>query len=257
MVWTTVFGARQPPPAGFGHNLVAENAHLHALLDEAAICTKRMEARASVIEGENAAALHLQRVLNEEMHHRATNSLAVIRAIASQTLKTAGSLVLAQAALEGRLAALSRAQDILIASNWSSARLADVVSIAIAPFDDLNHPRITLDIGMLEVNSTAVLPLTLSLNELCTNATKYGALSDGVGRVALSMIRAHGEGVVLTWTERDGPLVLHPSRTSFGTKLLTTLALQMNGTAQLSYEPSGFVYELRASLESRPVATLY
>jgi hypothetical protein len=43
--------------------------------------------------------------------------------------------------------------------------------------------RFVVPFEPIEIGPAAVLPLTLSLNELCTNAVKYGALSNPTGRV--------------------------------------------------------------------------
>lgn len=62
----------------------------------------------------------------------------------------------------------------------------------------------------------------MSLNELCTNATKYGALSNATGRIDItSRVDEIAQLFELTWTEKGGPAVKEPTRRSFGTRLIS------------------------------------
>ena len=100
----------------------------------------------------------------------------------------------------------------------------------------------------------AVLPLTMSINELCTNAVKYGALSNSTGRIDITWIvddEAHR--LKLTWAESGGPVVREPTRRGFGTRLINRLADQLHGNARLRYEPGGVVYELDVPLAALQV----
>ena len=89
----------------------------------------------------------------------------------------------------------------------------------------------------------------MTLNELCTNAVKYGALSNTAGRIGItSTIDEIAQRFRLTWTETGGPAVQEPPRRSFGTRLINSLAEQLQGNVRLRYEPTGVVYELDISL---------
>jgi two-component sensor histidine kinase len=89
----------------------------------------------------------------------------------------------------------------------------------------------------------------MSLNELCTNAVKYGALSVPAGKIAISVaIDKEKQRFKLGWTETDGPTVQEPKRRSFGTRLIDRLATQLHGEARLRYEPQGVHYELDVPL---------
>ena len=96
----------------------------------------------------------------------------------------------------------------------------------------------------------------MTLNELCTNTTKFGALSTPQGRIEIEWsIDAVKKHLVLTWAEKDGPPVNAPTRRSFGTRLIETLGKQLNGGVHLDYEGKGFVYVLDVPLSSlQPLA---
>jgi two-component sensor histidine kinase len=229
--------------------LEAENAGLRDLLTQAGVDAARILAQAGIDATENEAAKKLQRLLLEELHHRVKNTLATVIAITSQSLRTADTLEDGRLAVESRLVALGRAHDLLLQANWTGAKLIDVIDAAIKPFDDSDVRRFVVQDTPIEVGAGAVLPLTMSLNELSTNAVKYGALSNATGRIAItSEFDDKALRLKLTWTESGGPSVREPTRRSFGTRLINRLADQLHGDVQLRYEPKGVVYELDVPL---------
>ncbi|MFZ3226920.1 MAG: sensor histidine kinase, partial [Xanthobacteraceae bacterium] len=88
-----------------------------------------------------------------------------------------------------------------------------------------------------------VLPLAMVLNELCTNAVKYGALSNATGRVEITSTIDDSQKLFrLKWAESGGPTVAIPTRRSFGSRLIEhSFVRQLQGEAQLTFEPSGVV----------------
>jgi PAS domain S-box-containing protein len=229
--------------------LEAENVGLHDLLTQAGIDAARLLAQAGIDATENEAAKRLQRLLLEELIHRVKNTLATVIGITSQSLRTAENLEQGRLAVESRLVALGRAHDLLLRANWASAKLTDVIRAAIEPFDSHDVRRFVVQDTSIEIGPGAVLPLTMSLNELCTNAVKYGALSNATGRIDItSTVDEKAQLFKLTWTEKGGPAVQEPTRRSFGTRLIAGLADQLHGDVRLRYEPEGVVYELDISL---------
>ena len=149
------------------------------------------------------AAKRFQDLLLQELHHRVKNMLATVIAITSQSLRTAQNLEEGRLAVESRLVALGRAHDLLLESNRAGAKLSDVIHDAIEPFDSHDVRRFVVQDTHIEIASEAVLPLTMSLNELCTNAVKYGALSNATGRIDItSTVDDKALRLKLTWTER-------------------------------------------------------
>lgn len=225
--------------------LAAENAGLRTLLAQAGIDAERLLAEAGIRSIEDDAARRLQQLLLEELHHRVKNTLATVMAITSQSLRNADSLAAGSAAVEHRLFALGRAHDLLLKSQTAGASLIDIIHAAIEPFDDGVTPRFSVQGEPIAVGAAAVLSLSMSLNELCTNAVKHGALSNKTGHIDIaSVIGGAPPRLTLTWTERDGPPVTEPRRRSFGTRLIRRLAEELHGTVELRYEPSGLIYRL-------------
>lgn len=196
------------------------------------------------------ATKRVQHLLLLELHHRVKNTLATVMAITSQSLRTARSLEEGRLAVESRLVALGRAHDLLLLETSSNgAKLTDVIRDAIDPFDSPHVQRFIVQDTDIDIGAGAILPLTMSLNELCTNAVKYGALSNTTGRIDItSTVDEKAQRFRLTWTEIGGPAVQEPTRRSFGTRLINRLAEQLQGNVRLKYEPTGVVYELDVSL---------
>jgi two-component sensor histidine kinase len=231
--------------------LKAENVGLRLLLEQAGIDAKALLAQAGIEAKEREAADKLQKLILEELHHRIKNTLATVSAITSQSLRTADSLEHAQQAIEGRLLALGRAHDLLLQARWSSAGLAHIVQSATEPYDSKGSGKFSIQGPEIKITSGAVIALAMTLNELCTNTTKFGALSVPAGRIEIVWtIDNKNQRLYLTWTEKDGPEVHPPTRQSFGTRLIGTLGKQLNGEVELSYAPKGFSYVLDAPLSS-------
>jgi two-component sensor histidine kinase len=234
--------------------LTAENDSLRLLLEQAGIDAKALLAQAGIDAKEREAADKLQKLILEELHHRIKNTLATVTAIASQSLRTATSIEHGQQAIEGRLIALGRAHDLLLQVSWANASLIDTVRGAIKPYESQGAARFSIDGPDIGITSSAVIALALTLNELCTNTTKFGALSVPSGRINIAWkIDDQAQRLKLTWTEAGGPAVSAPTRRSFGTRMMEALGRQLNGQVQLAYLPTGFVYTLDAPLSALTV----
>ena len=225
--------------------LEAENIGLRELLAQAGIDASRLLAKAGIAATEQEAAVRLQRLLLEEMHHRVKNTLATVMAITSQSLKNATSMEQGRELIAHRLVALGRAHDLLLQTSWTSANLPAVVRAAIGPFDTPGANRFIVQGAEIDVGPAAVLSLALALNELCTNAVKFGALSNAEGRVEItSVLYEKAQRFKLIWAEKGGPTVKEPARRSFGTQLIErSLARLLHGDARLRFEPAGVICE--------------
>jgi two-component sensor histidine kinase len=229
----------------------AENDSLRLLLEQAVIDAKALLAQAGIDAKEREAADKLQKLILEEMHHRIKNTLATVSAIASQSLRTATSIEHGQQAIEGRLIALGRAHDLLMQVSWANASLVSTVRGATEPYDGKGAGRFSINGPDIGITSSAVIALAMTLNELCTNTTKFGALSAPAGRIEIAWtIDDETQRLRLTWTEKGGPAVGMPTRRSFGTRMMGSLGQQLNGQVQLAYQPTGFVYLLDVPLSS-------
>lgn len=231
--------------------LAAENDSLRLLLEQAGIDAKTLLAQAGIDAREREAADKLQKLILGELHHRVKNTLATVSAIASQSFRAATSVEHGQKAMEGRLTALGRAHDLLMQVSWENASLTHTFSGATEPYDSQGARRFHFNGPDIRITSGAVIALAMTFNELCTNTTKFGALSMPTGRVEVAWtIDDEKHRLHLTWTESGGPAVELPTRRSFGTRMMESLGQQFNGQVRLAYEPSGFIYSLDVPLSA-------
>ena len=188
-----------------------------------------------------------QALVNGEISHRLKNVLAMVQAVAVQTLKGRAEPE-AVASFTLRLAAIAKAQDALLRAEWAEADLQALVREVV----DLAgvEGRVDCTGPSVQVGQRAALSTTLLLHELTTNAVKYGALSTPEGRVSVSWELA-GEGadreLVLEWCERGGPPAAEPTRKGFGSRLLK-LGLVGTGGSALAFARDGFSASFRAPL---------
>ncbi|PHP19286.1 hypothetical protein CG471_13265 [Sphingobium sp. IP1] len=124
------------------------------------------------------------RLVNQELAHRLKNQLAVVQTVASQTLRQSSSMGAASEALSFRLAALAQATDTLTAAEWRGADLKDLAATVLGSNGGLSE-RIHISGPAVHFDAQVSLGFTLTLHELMTNATKYGALSNDSGHVEL------------------------------------------------------------------------
>ena len=89
------------------------------------------------------------------------------------------------------------------------------------------------------------------LQELATNAVKYGALSMPGGQVKVRWELEEGEGrrLHLRWQEQGGPQVQPPTYRGFGMRLVEfAAARELGGRAELTFASEGLVAEIILSL---------
>jgi PAS domain S-box-containing protein len=188
-----------------------------------------------------------QRVLNEELSHRLKNTLAMVQAIAAQTLKDVTERD-AVDALTSRIFALSTAHDILMQDNWAATSMGHVAQGVLALHDQ--GERISIDGPPVALSPRAGLSVSLLLNELATNAAKYGALSQAGGQVSVSWrVDTQDDRQVLTldWVEIGGPPVVEPARKGFGSRLIR-MGLAGTGHSAISYLSEGLAAAFSAPL---------
>lgn len=189
-----------------------------------------------------------QRVLQRELAHRMKNTLAMVQAVVTQSLRNASSLEEAAHSAGERIEALGRAQDMLTESNWETADIRDVVKAAIGPHLD-GGSRFEVAGPGVDLSAQQGMGLALAIHELATNAAKYGALSNEDGHIRVTWDLSAEGAFGFHWTEANGPPVAQPTRRGFGTRLTERVVpTYFQGKASLNYEPAGVVYHLSGVL---------
>ena len=182
-------------------------------------------------------------LLSREVDHRARNALSVVQA--AVRLTRADTAAAFARAVEGRVAAVARAQAMLADGHWSGAGLRPLAEAALAPFAQAGAAaRVRFSGPEVVLAATAVQPLSMALHELATNAVKYGALSTADGGIDLGWTLDAPSGLLrLRWSEAGGPpLAGVPSRRGFGSRVLEgTIRDQLGGQVEMDWSGSGLV----------------
>ena len=202
------------------------------------------------LQASEAAADRDRRLLTGELEHRVKNTLALVQAIVSQSLRNASTPGEARQAIEQRLVSLGRAHEILTEASWAAAPIRSVIG-AVTAVHGAHPDHIKTSGPDLKINARAAVSLSLALHELCTNAAKYGALSAERGQVELKW--AVGDEAPpmfeIIWREIGGPAVSPPTRTGFGSRLIKASLSGDNAfPSQIEYLPEGVKWRAASPL---------
>lgn len=196
-------------------------------------------------------------MLMREVAHRSKNMLSIVQGVANQTAK--GSFTVREfiQKFTGRLLSLGHAQDLLTATDWRGASIAELVKFQLGPFLDTYRAQIETRGRPLMLKSNAAQYLGLALHELITNAVVHGNLASPEGHVSLrwrimtskSNARPY---FVLLWTERGQPSAIPnwDDGGGFGRIMLMRITPQaVQGNASMRFRGDGLTYRLTAPLE--------
>ena len=183
-------------------------------------------------------------LLVAETTHRLKNTLALVQAIAQQSLRDVPDRARVQA-FDDRLHALASAHDVLLRDDWNGADLRGLVETALGRVAD--RARVEVEGPPLIVKAPIAQNVSLLVHELATNAIKYGALSKSGGRVFVSWTR-EGDTILMEWRERGGPPATPPERKGFGSRLVS-LGLTGAGGVEKDFAPEGLTVRLKATAE--------
>ena len=193
-------------------------------------------------------------MIASEMSHRVKNLFSVASALTGISARSSATTAEMARDLTQRLMALGRAHDLVRptcdAAGNGAALLADILTVLLAPYDDIKAPaeRIRVSTPELPVGPAATTALALIVHELATNSVKYGALSTAGGLLDVSCT-AYDREVVMVWTEQGGPPVSAPlDAAGFGSKMVAKSASgQLGGSVEVFWPVEGVVATLRMS----------
>jgi two-component sensor histidine kinase len=186
-------------------------------------------------------------LLAGEMSHRVKNLLTIAAGLTEITSRTTSSTKDMARELIQRLTALGRAHDLvrpLPERQGSAALLGDLLSVLLAPYDDLGafSGRIRVAVERIGIGEAAATGLAMIVHELATNSLKYGSLSSDEGTLDVSTQFEGGE-FKLIWVERGGPPVKGPPHVEgFGSKLVRrSVSRQLGGDISYDWSPGGLI----------------
>jgi len=194
-----------------------------------------------------------QRLLLRELNHRVKNTLAVVQAIAHQTLRSAKSNKEFVQSFEGRIAAMGSAHDLLARTDWKGADLASLAREQLKPYISGGSSRVQIEGPPVLLPPSLASPFGFVIYELATNAAKYGAWSAPTGRVSLNWSLLPGDqtpSLRFVWEESGGPPVKAPTGKGFGSVLVEQVIPQAR--VKRDFKPTGVVCTIDVPLLSAP-----
>ncbi|MDB5560831.1 MAG: signal transduction histidine kinase [Hyphomicrobiales bacterium] len=195
-------------------------------------------------------AEHRSEVIALEMQHRVKNVLAVVQTIANQSFRNKADLEAVSEAFFGRLNAFALATQGVFRDERSESDMPALVEAIIRPYRDRAADAFSISGQSVRVAGKTATAIALGLNELCTNAIKYGALSRSGGGVKLAW-RVEDGLLHLRWQEFGGPPVVPSQQRGFGTRLLEGgLFTADEGKVSLGFESTGVICEMTVRMQA-------
>ncbi|RMQ51065.1 Signal transduction histidine kinase [Pseudomonas cichorii] len=190
-----------------------------------------------------------QELVTAELAHRVNNLLAVASALFQQSLNTCEDKDALGRAFGARLLAMANANKSIVKGSADAADFHTLVDAQLSPF--ISDGRLIANGPAIFVSAEIAQPIALVLNELATNALKYGALSEDAGRVTLDWsLQPATSAVIIEWTERDGPIVQTPAHVGLGSRLIQHCIPKAK--VERRFDAEGFSCLIEISLPHKP-----
>jgi len=204
---------------------------------------------------ERKRAEEQQTTMVAELNHRVKNILAIVQSVAAQTMRSSNSLESFADAFAGRLRALAIAHDVLTQTRWIGIGLSELLAAVLAPYRAGDGSRVRIAGPAILLPARSVLPLSMVLHEMTTNAAKYGALSARRGTIDITWQVSDGphESIELVWQEHGGPPVKPvPQASGFGTKLIDHVVRHdLDGRTEVDFDPDGVRWTIAFPVEGQ------
>lgn len=191
--------------------------------------------------------LQRSELISQEMEHRMQNLLGIVSDLYHNSARTAGSIDELTDTFLPRLLALSSLNELAARSGHKEMNVGALVEVVMQA---VIGRKVTTHIDGIYVNGTMAQTLTLMLNELTTNAMKYGGLASHNGEVSIEVLTEE-DLLTLIWTEHADYEVRAPVKTTgFGMDVLTNLAAAtFDGRPEMIWRKEGLVFRCEWPLD--------
>lgn len=228
-----------------------------SLVREANVISRALSDAAAGVAARQDILLRNERSMKlvmRELSHRSKNLLAVVQAVVRHSARGTQDFAAFRASLDARLSGLAQSQDLLVSTDWESVALADLAAAQTGSFADPASGRISIAGPPLLLRPEAAQALGMAFHELCTNATKHGALADPQGKVDVTWRVTTKDSMPwlhLRWEESGGRTVSEPEYNGFGSVVIEQLtASNLDGETVLDWRPTGLIWTLDAPLRA-------
>ena len=199
----------------------------------------------------------IERLLRSELNHRIGNNLSALLRVISIGREKAQNVESFAVSMRGRVEAMAQVHKLLSGSRWTSLNLREMINLLTPP----DHA------GSIEVRGPDVripprqaTPLGMVLHELMVNSTKYGALGQVKGSLAVTwrqvvdsdspeeqrVLEIHWREICVEELDNE---CRNPAP-SVGTDLVRGLSKsELRGRCELSYDAQGADHRIFVTLD--------
>ncbi|MEQ7156084.1 HWE histidine kinase domain-containing protein [Brevundimonas aurifodinae] len=193
-------------------------------------------------------------LVSKELSHRIKNLFAVVDSLIHLSARSQPEVRPFVQTLRQRLDGLGRAISFICPMDDADLETAPktvkgLITALLVPYRDAGA-NVTLTGDDTVIGKDVITSLSLVLNELATNAVKYGAIKDASGELVIHLNQS-ADRLIIDWTETG--LALTPSgdpTPGFGTMLLNrTVRAQLSGTIEREWLAEGLHVSLSIPLD--------
>lgn len=181
-------------------------------------------------------AARLREAVISEMDHRVKNLFTQISAMLRMAARETDDAETVVEEVSSRINALARSHGLTTRRGAASQlELAQLIETTLAPY---NGATVACDGPEIIVQAGKVVPLSLILHELATNAFKYGVLGPVPGRLEVTWSQSHDQRTELVWAETYAATraASEPDE-GFGSTLLEGAAAQLGADLHVDQQP--------------------
>lgn len=183
------------------------------------------------------------RLVSRELSHRIQNLFAVVDGLVHLSGRRHDGSGPFVATLRERLGGLGRAISFIHPMNNGDEASAPrtvhgLIAALLAPYTEAGV-SVSVTGDDADIGQGALTSIAMVLNELATNAVKYGTMRDAHGHLDIRLVREN-DTLLIEWPESGVADLVAPIETGFGTTLLDrTIQSQLEGTIHRSWAPGG------------------
>lgn len=186
-------------------------------------------------------------IISRELDHRVKNLLSIVASIGRRTAKHSVTTDDFLQRFDARLRAMADTHEQLANNKWDGMELETLIRGSLKSFInaeanvEITGPRVMLSAGEVQT-------LSLAIHELATNASKYGALRDHRGKLAIDWAWQNdpesGE-LRLDWIEAVGSKLVPAGTSGFGSEIVDVVVpSQLKARVQRDMTETGLHYSL-------------
>ena len=180
--------------------------------------------------------------LNLEVLHRSKNLLAVVKSLATMTVRHTDPADFLDV-FQQRLSSVANNLELLVQRNWTTVDLGALITQQLAHLGPETQDRITINGPVEQLSPNHAEALGMAFFELSTNALKYGALATPDGTVDVTWDKTDEDVLTLRWTETGAENVSAPTRSGFGSMLTgTLLRAAVSGSVDAQFQSDGLIW---------------